>query len=147
LISDDFNSSFSDFLINHIKSVSMGISFKRHLSHWIAAFALLMSSVAPTVTQAFSLAQNGQGISIEICTTTGVKMTQVIDVNDADESSQANVQCPLCVVHGNHAVPLNHELSFAKPVNNNIYPQLFYQSPKPLFAWVALPSRAPPVLA
>ncbi len=124
----------------------MGISFKRHLSHWIAVFAVLMSSVAPTGTQVVSLTQHGQGISLEICTTTGVKMTQVIDASDADESAQAGGHCPLCVVHGNYALPLNHELSFAKPVNNNIYPQLFYKSPKPLFAWVALPSRAPPSL-
>lgn len=130
----------------------MSISLKRHLAHWIAIIAVLMSSVAPTVSQAVSLAQHGQGISIEICTTTGVKMTQVIDASianvasDADESSQANGDCPLCVVHGSYVLPLNHELSFAKPVNSNIYPQLFYQSPKPLFAWVALPSRAPPSL-
>ena len=124
----------------------MGISYKRHLAHWIAIIAVLMSSVAPTVSQAVSLAQHGQGISIEVCTTTGVKMTQVVDVSDADESSQVGGNCPLCVVQGNYALPLNHELSFAKPVNSNIYPQLFYQSPKPLFAWVALPSRAPPSL-
>jgi hypothetical protein len=130
----------------------MGISLKRHLAHWIAIIAVLMSSVAPTVSQAVSLAQHGQGISIEICTTTGVKMTQVIDasvasvVSDADESAQASGHCPLCVVHGSYVLPLNLELSFAKPVNSNIYPQLFYQSPKPLFAWVALPSRAPPSL-
>jgi hypothetical protein len=124
----------------------MGISFKRHLAHWIAIIAVLMSSVAPTVSQAVSLAQHGEGISIEVCSATGVKMTQVIDVNDADESTQVTDHCPLCVVQGNYALPLNHELSFAKPVNSNIYPQLFYQSPKPLFAWVALPSRAPPSL-
>jgi len=130
----------------------MGISFKRHLAHWVAIIAVLMSSVAPTVSQAVSLAQHGQGISIEVCSATGVKMTQVIDasvasvVSDADELAQASGHCPLCVVHGSYVLPLNHELSFAKPVNSNIYPQLFYQSPKPLFAWVALPSRAPPVL-
>jgi hypothetical protein len=127
----------------------MSISFRRHLAHWIAIIAVLMSSVAPSVSQAVSLAQHGQGISIEICTTTGVKMTQVIDASvasDAGESAEANGDCPLCVVHGSYVLPLNLELSFAKPVNNNIYPQLFYQSPKPLFAWVALPSRAPPAL-
>lgn len=127
----------------------MGISLKRHLSHWIAVFAVLMSSVAPTVSQAVSLAQNIQDISIEICTTTGVKMTHVIDLSlsgNTDELAQSGEHCPLCVVHGNYVPLLNHELSFAKPVNSNIYPQLFYQSPKPLFAWVALPSRAPPAL-
>jgi hypothetical protein len=125
----------------------MGNSFKRHFSHWIAIAALLMSSLAPTVSQAVSLAQNGQGISIEVCTTTGIKMTQVIDLADAaEDSAMGNGHCPLCLVHGNYALPLNHELSFAKPLNSNIYPQLFYQSPKPLFAWVALPSRAPPAL-
>ena len=124
----------------------MGVSLKRYTSHWIAVFAILMSSVAPAVSQAVSLAQNGQGISIEVCTTTGIQTTQVIDASDADEPAQANDHCPLCVVHGNFVLPLNRELSFAKPVNSNIYPQLFYQSPKPLFAWVALPSRAPPSL-
>jgi Na+/phosphate symporter len=130
----------------------MSISLKQHLAHWIAIIAVLMSSVAPTVSQAVSLAQHGQGISIEVCTTTGVKLTQVIDasvasvVSDADELAQASGHCPLCVVHGSYVLPLNHELSFAKPVNSNIYPQLFYQSPKPLFAWVVLPSRAPPSL-
>jgi hypothetical protein len=128
----------------------MGISLKRHLAHWIAIIAVLMSSLAPTVSQAVSLAQNGQGISMEICTTTGVKMTHVIDLGitgNTDELPQSGEHCPLCLVHGNYAPPLNHELSFAKPENNSIYPQLFYQSPKPLFAWVALPSRAPPPLA
>ncbi len=67
----------------------MRISFKRYFSHWIAILAVLMSSVAPTVSQAVSLAQNGQGISIEVCTTTGIKMTQVIDASDADEPAQA----------------------------------------------------------
>ena len=127
----------------------MGTSFKRHLAHWIAIVAVLMSSVAPTVSQAVSLTQNDQNISIEICTTTGVKMTHVIDLGIAgntDELAQSGGHCPLCVIHGNQAPPLNLELSFAKPVNSNIYPQLFYQSPKPLFAWLALPSRAPPVL-
>ena len=127
----------------------MGISFKRHLSHWIAISAVLMSSVAPTVSQAVSSTQNVQDISIEICTTTGVKMTHVIDLSlsgNADESAQSEGHCPLCVIHGTYAPPLNQELSFAKPVNSNIYPQLFYQSPKPLFAWVVLPSRAPPSL-
>jgi hypothetical protein len=128
----------------------MGTLFKRHLAHWIAIIAVLMSSLAPTVSQAVSLTQNDQNISIEICTTTGVKMTHVIDLSlsgNADESAQSGGHCPLCVVHGNYVLPLNYELSFAKPVNSNIYPQLFYQSPKPLFAWVALPSRAPPSLA
>lgn len=124
----------------------MGISFKRHLSHWIAIAALLMSSLAPTISQAVSLAENGQGISIEVCTTTGVKMTQVIDANEMEESSQVGSHCPLCVVHGHFVLPINQSLDFAKPQAHSIYPQLFYKSPKPLFAWVSLPSRAPPAL-
>jgi hypothetical protein len=128
----------------------MGISLKRHLAHWIAIIAVLMGSVVPTVSQAVSLTQNVQGMSIEICTTTGVKMTHVIDLGIAgntEDLAQSGEHCPLCVIHDNQALPLNLGLSFAKPVNSNIYPQLFYQSPKPLFAWVVLPSRAPPSLA
>lgn len=122
----------------------MGIIFKRHLSHWVAIFAVLLSSLAPSVSQAVSF--DHADLSIEVCSATGVKMTHVIDLEDTDGLTQTNVHCPLCVVHDNYIIPLNHELSFAKPVDNNIYPQLFYQSPKPLFSWLALPSRAPPTV-
>lgn len=125
----------------------MGILIKRHLIHWMAILAILMGVLAPSISQAIAVADTGKGISVEVCTTSGVKMTQVIDASNTDDQQVANEHCPFCLVHGAYVLPINNTLNHAEPQASNIYPQLFYKSPKPLFAWVALPSRAPPTLA
>ena len=125
----------------------MRISIKRHLIHWMAIAAILMGALAPSISQAIALSEQGKGISVEVCTTAGSKMTQIISTSGADDQQMANEHCPFCLVHGAYHLPIDNTLNFAEPQAHNIYPQLFYQSPKPLFAWVALPSRAPPTLA
>lgn len=121
---------------------------KRQFMHLIAILAILTGSLAPTISQAIAVTDAGKGFTTEICTTSGVKMTQKIGSSDqGEESATANKHCPYCVMHGAYALPVNNELTFAKPEAHQLYPQLFYQSPKPLFAWVSLPSRAPPSLA
>ena len=120
---------------------------KRKFIHLIAILAVLTGSLAPSISQAISVVKNGQGLAVEVCTTTGVKMTVVIADQDSAETKKVNEHCPYCVMHGAYALPVNSQLSFAQPEAHQLYPQLFYQSPKPLFAWVSLPSRAPPSLA
>jgi len=56
----------------------MRISIKRHLIHWMAIAAILMGALAPSISQAIALSEQGKGISVEVCTTTGSKMTQII---------------------------------------------------------------------
>jgi hypothetical protein len=119
---------------------------KRKFIHLIAILAVLTGSLAPSISQAISVVQDGKGLAVEVCTTTGVKMTVVIADQDSAETKKATEHCPYCVMHGAYALPVNTELSFAEPDAHQLYPQLFYQSPKPLFAWVSLPSRAPPSL-
>lgn len=119
---------------------------KRQLIQWVAILAVLTGSLAPSISQAISVVQDGKGLAVEVCTTTGVKMTVVIADQDSAETTKATEHCPYCVMHGAYALPVNTELSFAQPEAHQLYPQLFYQSPKPLFAWVSLPSRAPPSL-
>jgi hypothetical protein len=125
----------------------MRISMKRHLIHWMAIAAILMGALAPSISQAIALTEQGKGISVEVCTTVGVKMTQVISTTGADDQQMVNEHCPFCLVHSAYDLPIDNTLNFAEPQAHNIYPQLFYKSPKPLFAWVVLPSRAPPTLA
>lgn len=120
---------------------------KNNLIHWIAIVSIVMASLAPAISQAVAISQHGQGISIEICTTSGMKMTQVIVDEQEGQNQLTNEACPYCVVHQAYLLPLDKHLNFAEPQAYHLYPKLFYQSPKPIFAWVSLPSRAPPQLA
>ena len=121
---------------------------KRQFVHLIAIMAILMGSLAPTISQAIVFNNTVTGFTTEICTTSGVKMTQAMGVTEnVDESKNIVNHCPYCLMHGAFALPVNNSLTFAKPEDHQLHPQLFYQSPKPLFAWVSLPSRAPPSLA
>lgn len=121
---------------------------KRQFVHLIAIMAILTGSLAPTISQAMTLNDAYKGFTAEICTTSGVKMTQQMgSTPNSEESKNVSNHCPYCLMHGAYALPVNNTLTFAKPESHQLHPQLFYQSPKPLFAWVSLPSRAPPSLA
>ena len=119
---------------------------KNRLIHWIAAFAIAMSALAPAVSQAVSLAKHGQGFSMEICSTSGAKMQ--IDVQTDDQEVADQVQpCPYCVAQNSITPAFNTNLTFQAPQTPALLPALFYQSPKPLAVWVTPPSAAPPVQA
>jgi hypothetical protein len=125
----------------------MDYLIKRKFIQWIAILAVFTGSLAPSISQAISVVQDGKGFAVEVCTATGSKMTVMLGAHQDQETKKANEHCPFCIMHGTYALPVNSTLSFAKPESHQLYPQLFYQSPKPLFAWVSLPSRAPPTLA
>ena len=119
---------------------------KNRLIHWIAAFAIAMSALAPAVSQAVSLAKHGQGFSMEICSTSGAKMQ--IDVQTDDQEVADQVQpCPYCVAQNSITPAFNTNLTFQAPQTLALLPALFYQAPKPLAVWVTPPSAAPPVQA
>jgi hypothetical protein len=117
---------------------------KNRLIHWIAALAIAMSALAPAVTQAVSLAKHGQGFAMEICSAEGAKTQKIVQIDD--RSGLADVQpCPYCITHIPTTPAFNTNLTFQAPQTLALLPQLFYQSPKTLTAWVTPPSAAPPV--
>ena len=116
---------------------------RRKLVHWIAMLAILMASLAPAISQAVSVEKVGHGFSMEICTTDGVKTSQVIDFSGEDQVKVSEL-CPYCLVHVAYDFPINTTLQFSAPQNFALLPKLFYQSPKPLIVWVKPPSAAPP---
>lgn len=122
----------------------MNLIKRRKLVHWIAALAILMSALAPAVSQALSLANNGQGFVVEICSTNGSKMTQVIGDEDSSSSLAMGSHCPYCVVQPLYLLPSISAFEFAPPQNYEAQFQFGYQAPQILSAWVKLPSRAPP---
>ena len=119
---------------------------KNLLIHWIAAAAIAMSALAPAVSQAVSLAKHGQGFAMEICSVDGSKMQ--IDVQGEDKEVAEQIQpCPYWVAQSITTPAFSTSLSFDAPQVLALFPQLFYQSPKPLAVWVAPPSAAPPAQA
>ena len=119
---------------------------KNRIIHWIAAFAIAMSALAPAASQAVSVAKLGQGFAMEICSVDGSKMQ--IDVQTDDQEVADQMQpCPYCFAQGIVTPAFNTNLTFEAPQSLALLPQLFYQSPKPLAVWVTPPSAAPPTQA
>lgn len=116
--------------------------FYRKILHCITALAILASAIAPSITQAISVAATGQGLVMEICVADGSK--RVLDVQ-TDHQFEAMPDCPYCVAQTPLAIPLLIGLQFQVPDSQVLIPALYFQSPKPLFAWVKHPSHAPPV--
>ena len=119
---------------------------KNRLIHWIAAFAIAMSALAPAASQAVSLAKHGQGFAMEICSADGNKMQIDVQVDDQEVAEQGQ-PCPYCIAHSAITPAFNTNLTFEAPQTLALLPQLFYQLPKPLAVWVTPPSAAPPAQA
>jgi len=120
----------------------------RKLISWLATLAILMSALAPSISQALSVSQAGKGFVAEICTTSGTKLNQVI--GDEDSSSKPAAMeghCPYCVVSSLYLLPTTVALEFHAPTQYVRQSLSSYQSYRPLFSWLSLPSRAPPVLS
>jgi hypothetical protein len=116
----------------------------RKLVHWIAAFAILLGALAPAVSQALSLANSGQGFVVEICSSNGSKMTQVIGGDETSSSPAMGSHCPYCVVQPIYLLSRVSAFEFVAPQSYVAQSLISYQAPQILSAWVRLPSRAPP---
>jgi Protein of unknown function (DUF2946) len=119
---------------------------KNRLIHWIAAFAIAMSALAPAASQAVSLLKHGQGFAMEICSADGNKMQIDVQVDEQEVAGQSQ-PCPYCLAHDDITPTFSANMSFNAPQTLALFPQLFYQSPKPLAVWVTPPSAAPPTQA
>ena len=117
----------------------------RKLVHWIAALAILLGALAPAVSQALSLANSGQGFVVEICSSNGSKMTQVIGDEETSSSPAMGSHCPYCVVQPIYLLPSISAFEFVAPQGYVAQSPSSYQAPQIISAWVKLPSRAPPI--
>ena len=122
----------------------MNLFKHRKFIHWIAALAILMGALAPAVFRALSLANNGQGFVVEVCSSNGSKMTQVIGDDETSSSLAMGNHCPYCVVQPIYLLPSISAFEFTAPQSYVVRSLSSYQAPQILSAWVRLPSRAPP---
>lgn len=116
----------------------------RKLIHWIAALAILLGALAPMVSQALSVSQNGKGFVVEICSANGSKMTQVIGDDESSAPAVMDGHCPYCVVQPIYLLPSFCAFEFATPQSYSASSLASYQTLQIQSAWVRLPSRAPP---
>lgn len=123
----------------------MGL-MRRNWIHWLTAVAVLMGSFAPLISQARSDLNPGSSFAMEVCTPSGATVEQLIDL-ELPAQHDATLECAYCLAQGIYAIAIMVDLRFAKPSSSTLYPSLFYQAPKPFFAWMQLPSRAPPLFS
>jgi hypothetical protein len=84
---------------------------------------------------------------MEICAMDGSKTQITVELEQQTEQSTQAQPCPYCLAQTAITPAFNTNLKFGAPQSFAFLPQLFYQSPKPLAAWVTPPSAAPPVQA
>jgi len=118
------------------------------LIHWIAILGILMSILSPSISQAIASKDSNKSFDVEICSVTGSKLIHVVTTDDQLNDYQFSAKhCPYCVAQSDFLPAFNTDLNFSLSQSNQLFPQLYYQSPKLLFAWLTLPSRAPPQIS
>ena len=126
----------------------MRLKINSKLIHWITTLAILMSALAPAISQAVALNDISRSLESEICSVAGVKLIHVGAINDQSNDHQSSTEhCPYCVLQANFLPLFNTNLNFSLGQDQDLFPHIYYQSPKPLPSWLILPSRAPPQIS
>jgi hypothetical protein len=122
---------------------------------WIACLAILFNAFAPLVSHAMAAAPAPAAMSMEICTALGMTTMPLAlpaDGQDGPDGSASGAlhkamnHCGYCISHAAaHGLPPPPPaIAFAAAAGRDVYPPLYYHSPRPLFPWSLAQSRAPP---
>lgn len=121
---------------------------------FIALAAMLLMALAPTVGKVVASERSSAGL-VEVCTAEGMKWVAVSGVSQFDSGNQDKTpisahdhggDCPYCSLQtAKFLTSASHSFT-TTPVDSLLSP-LFYQAPKPLFAWAQSRARAPPLSA
>lgn len=125
--------------------------YKQRITAWIACFAILVAALAPSISHALAASAKGSlSVSSEICTADGLKAHHA---GGAHRSSPADdgmhfEHCPFCFTHAaSWGLPPSGATVIPLVKGALVRPDLFFHSPRPLFAWAAAQPRAPPVVS
>jgi hypothetical protein len=120
----------------------------RRITSWIAALAILLSSLAPALSHALASATGAP--LIQVCTTQGSKWIQAGE-NGAERSPASAhflEHCPYCTLHapvlGLPTAPLLVHLPLRL---GHAVPLAFLAAPRTLHAWASAQPRAPPLFS
>lgn len=115
------------------------------LTHWIASLAILLASLAPSLSQALASASGTSWIAV--CTTQGSKWIQ--SAADGSERAPGSVHvvdhCPYCSLHApTLGLPPATDLVLLPLRRCREVVAAFLAAPRTLHAWVSAQPRAPP---
>jgi len=137
-----------------VESVPMLNLAQLRRTSFIALLSMVMLALAPTVSKVIAAERTDSNL-VEICTTEGTKWLSASELgqaasagHDQGPSSAHNHggDCPYCNLQTtNFLSSVVQSCVATKSVA--LLPSLFYQAPKPLFAWAHSRSRAPPAVS
>jgi hypothetical protein len=119
---------------------------------FIALLAMVMLTLAPTVSKVIA-AERIDSSLVEVCTTEGTKWLAASELGQValagHDQAPSSVHdhggdCPYCNLQATKFLSSVVQ-SCATVKSVALFPPLFYQAPKPLFAWALQPARAPPL--
>jgi len=117
----------------------------------IAIFAMLMLSLAPSISSALNTDRNAVRFFAEVCSSDAKKSYQQVDIGSsktAPDTGHHGKYCGYCTTHaGKYVMPAITPAGIAVVHQTQIVPELFYLAPTPLFAWSTSQPRAPPQTA
>jgi hypothetical protein len=130
----------------------------RQLISWLACMAIVLNALAPAVSHAMAKIQGDSAPWEQICSVSGIKFvpmafgpstsTQQADQKGDNTQPMSMQHFPYCLVHaGSIAVLTEYGFDLYQADLSYSLPELFYQSPRPLFVWAASSPRAPPTFS
>ena len=114
---------------------------------WLAMLALVMSALAPTVSQAVVMSSD-RAEWLEVCTTTGVMWVKA-DSATTDDGTLPMVGheqgCDICTHTVTGAPPVLTDIAVPALWQSSAQPQALVSSAHPAVLWASAQSRAPPL--
>jgi hypothetical protein len=126
-------------------SSSKSLSYKRFQYFVLSCFVFF--SIAPALANHSTKLKT---FSVEICSVQHQveSVSFAVDISDTNSDKHQQHQCELCCLNISSVLPLSElDFKFENPGLRAYFPQLFYRSPKLLFAWLNSPPRGPPAFS
>lgn len=123
----------------------------RKITSWMVCFAILLSALAPAISQAVAPQKSAAPLWTEICTAAGLVFVDAThpapDGSPSQQQSPHFDKCPYCRLQADApGLPPSFDATPLLIVEaGNTHPFLFYESHRPLFARTSGHPRAPPV--
>jgi len=122
---------------------------RNNFIHWIAIIAILMTGIAPSISQTIANQKSYYFNNSFVCTTSAMNVEHSANNQPSDSGSDHKLafsdQCGYCALQGTYFVPTGQVSRQHTNRLDSFYPELYYQSPTRLFSWIKLPSQAPPL--
>jgi len=116
---------------------------------WLALFALLLNTFAPTVSHA--LAATRPAVPVDVCSVDGgtaFATAAALMMQNEHAGMTMLDDCGYCLTHaGSHGLPPPVHVPALALHGSEPRPLLFYHAPRPLAVWLAAVPRGPPSFA